>query len=336
MISVAIATYNGEKYITQQLLSIYTQSHPVDEVVICDDESTDQTVAIVKSFIETYNLPHWHIEVNKENLGFSSNFLSAVRKTSGDIIFVCDQDDVWETEKVEIMSSMMRSDRTICSLSSQYSAIDSEGRTIDNEVLQFKFSKDAALAEIPVEYMIGSSAVRGCTMCISKVVRDAVKNLDDLDLNYSLGHDWYLSMLASILGKNYFLNKCLMRYRIHDSNASLGRLRKNTVLTSTNEWRNKSLQQAIMAHQYLLDTEWVCCRLTDHQKNEVFKIIRFFETRLKFTTTGNIFIWLLLLLEAPLYHQCAKQIKGAIQLYIADLFYAYNINWRLVGHDTVR
>ncbi|NTW98360.1 MAG: glycosyltransferase [Geobacteraceae bacterium] len=334
MVSVAIATYNGERYIYQQMMSIYNQSLPVDEVVISDDGSTDQTVTIVTSFIEKYSLSNWHIVVNKRNLGFSSNFLSAVRKTTGDIIFLSDQDDVWEINKVEVMSSIMRSDRTLCALSSQYSTIDNEGRIIDNEVLQFKFNKNAIMAEISVEYMIGSSAVRGCTMCIRKDVRDAIKHLDDLELNYSLGHDWYLSMIASILGKNYFLNRCLMRYRIHDSNASLGRLRKSTVLSSTNEWRNKSLRQVRSAHQYLLNTEYLSSKLTNRQKKRIFRMIRFFETRLKFTTTCNIFIWLLLLFQLPQYYQCVKQIKGAMQLYLADLFYAYNINWRLLDRAT--
>ncbi len=334
MVSVAIATYNGDKYITQQLLSIYNQSHPVDEVVICDDGSTDQTVALVKSFILKYSLSNWHIVVNETNLGFSSNFLSAVRKTTGDIVFLCDQDDVWNDNKVEVMSSVMRSDQSICSLSSQYSTIDSDGRIIDDEVLQFKFAKNEIMAEIPVEYMIGSSAVRGCTMCISKEVRDAMKGLVDPELKYSLGHDWYLSMLASILGKNYFLNKCLLQYRIHDSNASLGRLRKNTVLTSTNKWRNKSLQQVISAHQYLLNTEYLSSRLNSRQKKHISKIIRFFETRLKFTASGNIFIWFLLLFQLAHYFQCVKQIKGALQLYFADLLYAYNINWQIKGRDT--
>lgn len=330
MVSVAIATYNGAKYITQQLLSIYNQSHPVDEVVICDDRSTDQTVAIVKSFIEEYSLGNWHIIVNKVNLGFSSNFLSAVRRTTGDIIFLCDQDDEWEIDKVEIMSTIMLADSTISSLSSQYSTIDSEGHIIDKKVVQFNFKKNNDMAEISVDYMIGSSAVRGCTMCISKIVRDAVKQLVDLELNYSLGHDWYLSMLASILGKNYFLNKCLIRYRIHDSNASLGRLRKDKILSSTNEWRNKSLQQVIIAHQYLLNTEYLSSRLTNCQKKNIIGMINFFETRLKLTTTRNIILWVLLISQITKYYQCTKQTRGTIQLYCADLFYAYNIDWYLM------
>lgn len=332
MISVAIATYNGEKYIHHQLLSIYNQSRPVDEVVISDDGSTDQTVTIVQSFIEKHCLEKWFVVVNKENLGFSSNFLSAVKKTTGDIIFLSDQDDVWEVDKVEIMSSIMLSDDTICSLASQYSTINSDGKLINKNVAQCKFNKNDIISKISVEYMIGSSVVRGCTMCINKRVREVIKkDLDDLPLNSSLGHDWYLSMIASIIGENYFLNRCLMRYRIHDSNASLGRLRKNTILTSTNDLRNKSLQQIIVAHQYLLNTEYLCGRLTDRQKSLILKIICFFETRLKFTTSCNVLIWFYLLLEISSYYQCVKQAKGAIQLYLADLLYAYNINWRLTG-----
>ena len=100
-LSVAIATYNGAEYVEEQLESIRTQSRPVDEVVICDDKSSDNTVEIVESFINKNNLgDSWRIEVNPENLGYASNFIGAARKTTGDLIFFCDQDDIWLPDRV--------------------------------------------------------------------------------------------------------------------------------------------------------------------------------------------------------------------------------------------
>jgi len=83
-----MATYNGENYIKEQLDSLKNQTYPVDEVIICDDQSKDSTVSIVKEYIETNRLTHWNIEVNRENKGFIGNFfLMLLGNTTGDVIF---------------------------------------------------------------------------------------------------------------------------------------------------------------------------------------------------------------------------------------------------------
>lgn len=101
--SVVLSAYNGEKFIEEQLDSIRVQTVPVDEVIIMDDCSTDNTVNICKDFISKYNLSNWYIEVNIQNKGFVQNFYDGFQKASGDIIFVCDQDDKWRSNKVERM-----------------------------------------------------------------------------------------------------------------------------------------------------------------------------------------------------------------------------------------
>ena len=93
--SVAIATYNGEKYIREQLLSILNQTVPVDEIVVSDDGSNDNTLNIIKEFHDS------RIVIYEEShLGVKQNFGNAISKTTGDIIFLADQDDVWERDKL--------------------------------------------------------------------------------------------------------------------------------------------------------------------------------------------------------------------------------------------
>lgn len=331
MISVVVATYNGARYIYQQLSSIYNQTHQVDEVIISDDVSTDNTVAIAKAFIEDKKLENWQIFVNDVNLGFSNNFLSAIKRTKGDIIFLSDQDDEWETNKVEIMYPIIGSNDNICSLSSRYRLINDTGEEIKSHKLKNRSSRHyyKLLEEISFSYMVGASCIRGCSMCISKKVKFAIMNLPELQLNHSLGHDWYLNIIASLLGRNFLLNRPLLKYRIHNSNLSLGGLRKTALLSATNEKRNRILKETILAHQYLLNTEFFSSRITYKDKKLILNIILFFQKRLKFTKTKSLFIHTKLLFEMKSYYQCEKSLKHAIRMYITDFFYAFNINWRL-------
>ena len=87
-----MATYNGAEYVVEQLESIRTQSMPVDEVIIHDDRSTDDTVAIVEKYIREHGLERtWKVSQNPKNLGYAANFIGAVKETEGEYIFFCDQ-----------------------------------------------------------------------------------------------------------------------------------------------------------------------------------------------------------------------------------------------------
>lgn len=94
-ISVALATYNGEKYIEKQLDSIRNQTIKPDEVVIVDDKSSDRTVALINEFIAVNNLVNWKLFVNEKNVGYRKNFYNALKKVTGEVIFLSDQDDEW-------------------------------------------------------------------------------------------------------------------------------------------------------------------------------------------------------------------------------------------------
>ena len=120
-ISVAMAIYNGARFITEQLDSIRLQSLPVDQVILRDDGSSDQTLEIVREYLETYELaPAWRITQNGKRLGYAENFRAAVEETDGDYVFFCDQDDIWEPDRVEDMVSEMEKRREILVLGSEF------------------------------------------------------------------------------------------------------------------------------------------------------------------------------------------------------------------------
>lgn len=96
-VSVAMATYNGEKYLEQQIDSILMQLGSDDELIISDDHSSDRTVAIIEKYIN--NDHRVKLFMNEES-GVTSNFENAIKRTQNEIIFLSDQDDVWKPEKV--------------------------------------------------------------------------------------------------------------------------------------------------------------------------------------------------------------------------------------------
>lgn len=110
-VSVVMCTYNGEKYIRQQLDSILQQTYPIYEIIINDDLSTDKTVDIIKEYMIRYD--NIHLFVNSKRLGVHPNFMVALAKASGDYIAISDQDDIWELAKIEKQMACLK-DYALC------------------------------------------------------------------------------------------------------------------------------------------------------------------------------------------------------------------------------
>lgn len=243
-ISVAMATYNGMAYIEKQLDSIRTQYLLPDEVVICDDMSTDGTADFVEEYIEKYSLFGWRLYRNSENLGFKRNFLSALSKTDGDIIFLCDQDDLWYQSKTEEMSRIMRNNPYILALSSSFDFIDENGEPIfkpvekntsNHGLIGLNVNKNA-LAQISLKTVLHSNISPGCTT----VLRSGLKNAFCQNSNSVLPHDWELNIIAASRGGLCFYNNSLSGYRIHSSNA----LGLNSAVTGRVEIAKEKLKAA--------------------------------------------------------------------------------------------
>ena len=105
--SVVMATYNGEKYIIEQLKSLRDQTKLIDEVLIYDDGSQDKTADLIRKFIEKNKLDNWIFKVNEKNRGWRDNFMELLSAATKEIIFTCDQDDIWLPDKIEKMYQEM-------------------------------------------------------------------------------------------------------------------------------------------------------------------------------------------------------------------------------------
>lgn len=218
MISVAIATYNGQEFIKEQLLSILNQTMPVDEIVICDDQSSDDTVKIIQELL----CDKIYLYQNEKNLGYKLNFKKALSYCKGDYIFLCDQDDIWLENKVEVMTQIMNVNKNIKVLASTYDLIDENNNPIHIDINP-KFSnknmykckvKPNALVKVPFERLIVENSFQGCALCVRKQVNEKFQRCFSEEFH----HDWLINILASEQNGMYFLNIPLFKYRIHSKN----------------------------------------------------------------------------------------------------------------------
>jgi len=212
-ISVAMTSFNGEKFIIKQLESIISQTLVPNEVIICDDQSKDNTVGLVERFIEENDLEGWSIVRNVENLGWKRNFYKAASLTSGDIVFFSDQDDIWLPQKIKTMTDIMVEKKAGC-VYGRKTIIDSndrpllerqEQRSFTNEINQVDFSKS-----------FFTRKVLGCCMCINRRIVDLY-----LSVNYpDAGHDSQCARIALLYDTLWELDSPVIQYRIHSNNTS--------------------------------------------------------------------------------------------------------------------
>lgn len=319
-ISVAIATYNGERFIEEQLLSIMNQSLKVDEVIICDDGSTDKTVNICKGFIEKHSLKGWSVFQNGENRGYCLNFYGAIDKCNGDVIFLSDQDDRWHTDKTEKMVDCLNKNGDISVLSCRYDVIDGEGKIIENSGIPYLGTVfDGSVEYLTADSFIGCSYIRGFAMCFKKELKEFLK---PIDLKSMLSHDWYICLLGTLKGKTAVLNAKLTDYRYHYNNVSLSDMTRKTFLGDRAK-RLTGIAESIEGHTYLKE---FCADQKDKKNFE--KLIKLETKRLKFLKNKNFFLWLSLIAYINVYKRYYKSLKGAFRVWIGDFCYGYNINFR--------
>jgi len=213
-ISVALCTFNGGHFIGQQLESIINQSRPPDELIICDDASTDDTIDIVSS-IAAGRLSTIHIIQNKKSLGCVKNFEKAIKCTTGDIIFLSDQDDVWFKEKILIMMSPFVESDGVGLVYSDAILTDTELKPIGHTL--FGRRKKLKLLEKRLPHqMVRGIGINGCTMAFRSCLKDFVLPIMESE---GWGHDHWIAFIAHAVMDSRPINKPLMYYRRHTHNS---------------------------------------------------------------------------------------------------------------------
>ena len=206
MISVCVTTYNGEKYIEQQLRSILACVSISDEVIVSDDGSTDATLDIVGSLQKDYN----NIRiVAGPRRGLIANFSHALSLACGDIVFLSDQDDVWHRNKVDkVLATFDGGDFGVVVHDARL--VDSNGNPMGKTLYGLRQSRSGL-----IKNLIKNSYV-GCCMAIR---RDLLPSILPIPENIEM-HDWWIGLIADALSSTAFISDVLLDYRRHGFNSS--------------------------------------------------------------------------------------------------------------------
>lgn len=218
-ISVVMATYNGEKYITEQMDSIREQSYPVDDVIIHDDCSQDNTVELIRNYIEANELSEtWVVRENEKNVGYASNFVHTLTEASGDLIFFSDQDDIWMNDRIARMAEIMKSNSKIQLLGSEFIPFSSSSDAPSVPKWELaKFRNDESIEQLsfsPVNIFIGC---QGCTMCVRKTFLEEIKAY----WFEGWAHDEYVWKLSLCTDGLFFYHSPTLKRRLHSGNVTL-------------------------------------------------------------------------------------------------------------------
>lgn len=316
MISVVIATYNGEKYIEAQLRSVFMQSKTVDEVLIFDDGSTDGTVETVNRFIAENGCNGWRLIQNKENKGYCKNFLEGAKTAKGDIIFLADQDDVWHFEKVAEMTAVLESDMEIKALCCSCDLINGNDEPIsDPGNIGMLFSRnDGSVEMFSPEKFIGRSFIRGCSVGFKGEI---LKFIEPIELKGLLSHDWLITFTAALKGKCAVLNKVLMSYRCHGENTSFGE--RNFGVEALQK-RIKTLKYSIEGHNFILnnaDKYFADIKI----KKKLQKQIKFESSRIEYLKLGKFKSFLKCAFSILNYRCYYGSVVKGIRVFAGDILY---------------
>lgn len=211
MISVCMASYNGEKYIKEQIDSIRKQLSDCDEIIISDDGSTDKTIEIL-NLIRDDRIKVFH---NNGKHGFTPNFENALRHASGDYIFLSDQDDIWDDGKVEIVMRKLEN----------HNMVIHDCRTVDEKMECIQESRFKYFNVKPgfFNHLIKSRYL-GCCMAFDRRVLDAVLPFPKKES--LVEHDIWIAAVGLLYFKTEVLYKQLISYRRHGNNVSNGGFEK--------------------------------------------------------------------------------------------------------------
>ena len=224
-ISIALCTCNGMPWLENQLDSILNQTLLPTEMIVCDDRSTDNTLSILRVFKERAPFKVI-IKINSERVGFCRNFEGAIKECNEEIIFLCDQDDVWKPNKIErYIREFDRDDDLMLVASNSELLVDGNARSKQDLWKRYHLSRRRRIAfnksEIPIVESVKFSAILGHTIAIRKKV---VSLLSPIPL---AGHDYWIFLLASCLGRVYLIDTCLTEYRLHSGQQCAGIIGEN-------------------------------------------------------------------------------------------------------------
>jgi glycosyltransferase involved in cell wall biosynthesis len=213
-LSIAMCTYNGARYLSDQLKSIAAQTRPADELVVCDDGSTDSTRAILSDFAKASPCPI-QLHFNERNLGITKNFEQAILHCKGDVIFLSDQDDVWQPSKLAEVEAVFAGNPKVGMVFTDGRIVDKnrkpEGRTFETVWItpeRQKMVRTGTAFELLLEQNIATGAAMAFRSAWTRLVTP-------IPVTCYYHHDGWIALLISAVADIEYIAQPLIDYRRH-------------------------------------------------------------------------------------------------------------------------
>jgi glycosyltransferase involved in cell wall biosynthesis len=203
LVSIALCTYNGEKYLTEQLDTLVNQDYNQLEIIVVDDGSKDKTMNILKEYEKKY--PFFKVYQNDQNLGYIKNFEKAISLCNGDFIALSDQDDIWDLRKISIMVDAIKDNLLLYHNSEFITEAGNHMNRKMTDIRNFYAGNDSRI-------FLLENCVSGHAILFKK---ELTKFFSPFDLNGF--HDWWIVYIAANNGAVGFITDCLVKYRQHEA-----------------------------------------------------------------------------------------------------------------------
>lgn len=284
--AVIMATYNGSKFIEEQLDGIRYQEMPPSYVLIRDDNSSDNTVSLVVQYIEKYNLKNWNISINSKNMGWRLNFrqlMIDVNSLDIDYIFLADQDDIWLPNKIKEQLLVLAERPNIQLLSHDYdNKVSGNGKSIESI---YKFPNKNRIEKYPLDISRTHIYRLGWTYAYtSRLNASLIKAYEKII--EPVGHDVIISFAATGLSEAYNLNEKLGIHKLHGNNVSSTGLGMHSP-------RSEHIQDLLKKIQNVSIAVKVCEEYGSSNLISLKKMLKFYTLRLNNARDRKVFstIW---------------------------------------------
>lgn len=245
LVTILLATFNGEQYISELLDSILAQTYKNWTLLVADDGSSDTTVQILNHYYQKHAGKIRILEKDISSGSARGNFFYLMRHCSSDYLMFCDQDDVWELDKVKItVEYMMETERVAKGrpvlVHTDLEVVDGALKLVSPSFMRFsKLCADrCALNQLLIQ-----NIVTGCTIMINKPLLDMA--LEAKTIKNVLMHDWWLALIASAFGEIGYIDKATIKYRQHESNEVGAKNTRNVIYILGKLFKNSTIRQGL-------------------------------------------------------------------------------------------
>lgn len=248
MIDIIMATYNGEKYLDQQIKSIVEQTVEDWRLFIRDDASEDNTVEIIKKYAAAFPDKIFYSVREKNSGNPKMVFFELIAETKGEYIVSCDQDDIWNRDKLAILMRCFKKNdnKKPLLVHTDLTVIDEKNRITSRSMVKQQHIPVKAVA---LNRLLAQNVVTGCSMAFNRALCDELKEPDGLPV-----HDWWIAAVAAIKGRIIYINRSTVYYRKHSQNVC-GAQNMNSLSYIFNRFKDSKRAEQMLGLGYCMAGE---------------------------------------------------------------------------------